>query len=110
MPKKIISTEIQESLINKLIEIAFQNGHTMILSEMDNDKEKQDKIMALVPDLKKNFLINNIVGIQRHDALKRPWLSILKKFIKMKYNIVIEDYRHNSVRTKRYIIIPLDFI
>ena len=97
--------EITEKIIN-ILELDKDNG--IILLELDNDKTKQDKILALIPDIRKYFSFTSSIGASEPDKAKRPYLSIIRQFTKSKYNMLSCDYRikkddGKEIRTKKYI-------
>lgn len=115
MPKKIDhASPKQDELIEQIRSVLFGNKNTCVLYEVDNQPEMQEKITALIPELRTNFLIHNIPGVQRPDTLKRPWLSIMKTFLRFKYHIVSENFliktQSGVIATKRYILLPKDSI
>lgn len=60
-------------LSNQIIAILRLDKHNqIILYNLDNDKEKQDKILALIPELRKYFTFCHIKGIANPEAQKRP--------------------------------------
>ena len=81
------------------------------LYELDNDKEKQEKIIELIPDIRKYFSFNSIKAVGEPHRIKRPWLSIIKQITKLKYTITTKDHRikmgDKVERTILYRIIPL---
>lgn len=115
MPKKIDnSSPKQDELIDKIRQILFGSKNTCVLHDIDNQPELQEQVIALIPELRTSFLIHNIPGVQRPDTLKRPWLSIMKTFLRYKYHIVSENFLIKTpsgvVATKRYILLPKDSI
>ena len=104
MPTKRIDIKKQEELIDRLESILFQNSSnkTFTLYDLDNIPELQEQIMAMVPDLKKEFYSENRTGVIRPNILKRPYLSIAKSILQKRYNMLIENYRQNGVATKKY--------
>ena len=115
MPKKINATESeQDALIDNIRELIFGDRNYCILYELDKREDIHNKIYDLIPVLKSNFLIHNIPGVQRPETLKRPWLSIMRAFLKRKYSIISENYLlklpNEVVATKRYILLPKDAI
>ena len=49
--KSILYQKEQDELINKIINIlSLDSENSIILYNLDNDKEKQDIILALIPD------------------------------------------------------------
>ena len=97
--------EITEKII-KHLNLDKDNG--IILYELDNDKTKQDKILELIPDIRKYFSFTSSIGASEPDKAKRPYLSIIRQFTKSKYNMLSCDYRikkdnDKEIRTKKYI-------
>lgn len=99
----------QEELCDKIINILeLDEKNSTILYEIDHS-DKADKIMKLLPDLRKYFTFKNIIGIEDPEKAKRAWLSIMKQVTKLKYEILICDHRikenNKTIRTKRYYFI-----
>jgi len=102
----------QEEICDKIIEILdLPETNTITLYELDNDKEKQKKIMELIPNIRKYFSFNNMKAVGEPHRIKRPWLSIIKQITKVKYKINSKDYRikigDKVERTILYRIFPL---
>ena len=54
----------QEEMCDKIIEILdLPETNTITLYELDNDKEKQEKIIELIPDIRKYFSFNSIKAV-----------------------------------------------
>ena len=68
--------------------------------------EIQNKILVLIPEIRKWFSFNNIKAVGEPNKIKRPWFSIIKFFLKNKYNIQGKDYQFTKdgihIRTKKY--------
>jgi hypothetical protein len=106
--KSILYREEQEEIIEKIIDILqLDENDSITLYDLDNDIEKQSKILALIPDIRKFFTFSTIIGASEPDKAKRPFLSIIKQLCKRKYDISIHDCRlkveGKDVRSKRYI-------
>ena len=69
--KKVKYKKEQEALVNKLLEILPLEDNGFTLYEMDNDKDRQDKILALTDDIKKYFVYRNIGVIKNKHNSKR---------------------------------------
>ena len=92
--KRELYKKEQEEICDKIIEILdLSETNTITLYELDNDKEKQEKIIELIPDIRKYFSFNSIKAVGEPHRIKRPWLSIIKQITKLKYNISANDYR-----------------
>jgi hypothetical protein len=106
--KSILYREEQEELIEKIIDILqLDENDSITLYELDNNVEKQSKILALIPDIRKFFSFSTIIGASEPDRAKRPYLSIIKQLCKRRYDISVYDCRlkveGKDVRSKRYV-------
>lgn len=91
--KDIQFKEQQEQVFQKIINsLNLDDNNSFILYEIDNNKDIQDNIMNLIPEIKKYFLINGINGVKEPEKCQRPWLSIIRCLLKKKYNILATDY------------------
>lgn len=100
----------QEDILQQLINILnLDNNNSITLYELDNNEIKQQKILNLLPNIRKYFSLSFVKGVKNPELLKRPWLSIIKQSLKKKYDIISHDYRmtinNEKIRTKRYIFI-----
>lgn len=116
MPKKITATENdQEKLIDSIKTIIFGDKNWCVLHDIDQQPEKQQQVLDLIPNLRQNFLIHNLAGVQRPDTLKRPWLSIMRTFLRRRYHVLSENYLMKTsdggiIATKRYVLLPKEAI
>ena len=107
--KSILYKKEQDELIDKIINILeLDNENSIILYNLDNDKIKQNKILELIPEIRKYYSFSTIIGASEPDKAKRPYLSIIKQITKSKYKINSYDYRikqenKEDIRTKKYI-------
>jgi hypothetical protein len=97
----------QDEIIDKIVKILdLENKTEYTLYELDKNQDIQNKIMELIPEIRKWFSFNNMKAVGEPSKRKRPWLSIIKQLIKSKYNIVSIDYRMIDngveVRTHKY--------
>ena len=84
----------QEEICDKIVEILdLSETNTITLYELDNDKEKQKKIIELIPEIRKYFSFNSMKAVGEPHRIKRPWLSIIKQITKLKYTITAKDHR-----------------
>tara|TARA_B110000037_G_C17036581_1_gene471883 strand:- start:518 stop:865 length:348 start_codon:yes stop_codon:yes gene_type:complete len=100
----------QTEIINNIIEILdLDNENSTTLYELDNNEEKQNKIMELIPSIRKYFSYKNVIGIANPERCKRPYFSIIKFILKNNYNIYNSDFRVNKddkkIRTTKYIFL-----
>lgn len=76
--KKVKYKKEQEELVNKLLEILPLKDNGFTLYEMDNNKERQEKILELKDDIKKYFVYRNIGVIKNKHNSKRIWLPLCR--------------------------------
>ena len=106
--KSILYKKEQDNITDKIINILnLDKDNGIILYELDNDKNKQNNILALIPEIRKYFSFTSSIGASEPNKSKRPYLSIIRQFTKSKYNMLSCDYRiktnGNEIRTKKYI-------
>ena len=107
--KSILYRQEQEEIIEKIIDILqLDENDSIILYYLDNDNEKQSRILALIPDIRKFFSFSTIIGASEPYRAKRPYLSIIRQLTKSKYKLNSYDYRikqdvKEDIRTKKYI-------
>jgi len=109
LKSELYKTE-QYEICDKIIDILeLDNDKSITLYELDNDKVKQQKILDLIPDIRKYFSFGSIVGASEPENTKRPWLSIIRHITKIKYQLIYGDYtkkiNDTRIRTKRYIFL-----
>ena len=97
----------QEYVIEKIISILdLQNKNTYTLYELDKNEEIQNKIMELIPEIRKWFSFNSLKAVGEPSRIKRPWLSIIKQLTKTKYKIESKDFQFTEngqhIRTHIY--------
>jgi len=105
----------QEEIVDKIIIILdLENKNTYTLYELDNNEEIQNKIIKLIPEIRKWFSFNNMKAVGEPSKRKRPWLSITKYLTKEKYNLESKEYRffnekeNKYLRTQKYIFTKLN--
>ena len=114
--KKVKYKKEQEELVNKLLEILPLEDNGFTLYEMDNEKDRQDKILALTEDIKKYFVYRNIGVIKNKHNSKRIWLPLCrcvlrKSFCKLiLYNFYNIYYNINSRNQFLYLITGFNLI
>ena len=93
----------QEHVIEKIIKILnLENNSIIQLCDLDNDLDKQNKIMELIPEIRKWFSFNGIKAVGNPDKIKRPWLSVIKHLTKERYNLESKEYRFFNEKEKKY--------
>ena len=79
----------------------LENKKTYTLYELDNNEEIQNKIMELIPEIRKYYSFNGIKAVGEPSKIKRPWLSIIKHLTKEKYNL--ESKYHCQIFLNQYL-------
>lgn len=100
----------QINILNKLIIILnLHIDNSIILYDLDNNEDLKTQILFLIPEIKKYFRFDCIHGVRNTEVIKRPYLSIIKNLLKIKYNIVNINYyikkNNMKVKTKKYIFL-----
>ena len=96
----------QDDIIDKIISILdLENKNTYTLYELDKNEEIQKQIMDLIPEIRKWFAFNNMKAVGEPVRIKRPWLSIIKNFLKSKYTI--ENKEHQFKINEKWIKSPI---
>lgn len=103
----------QQEIIDKIIGILELDEYNCVtLYNLDNNEEKKQKIMNLVPEIRKYYSCNNIQGAREPEKFKRPWLSIIKQICKKQYKVMSSDctieHDNKKIRTKKYIFVKLN--
>jgi len=61
--KSILYKKEQDELVDKIINVLeLDDESSIILYNLDNDKTKQDKILELIPDIRKYYSFSTIIG------------------------------------------------
>ena len=113
-PKSVIYKEQQDQLKDELIKdiLHLDEKNYIILYELDNDKELQDKILSMIPRIQAFFSMSSTTAISYPDKIKRPYWSIIKHLIKDRYNIFSSEYimkiDSTNIRTKKYTFVNID--
>jgi hypothetical protein len=101
----------QDEIIDKICKILdLENKNTYTLYELDNNKEIQNQLMELIPEIRKWFSFNNMKAVGEPEKRKRPWLSIIKQLTKDKYRLESKAFRitenNKEIRTYQYTFMP----
>ena len=97
----------QDEIIDKIVKILdLENKTEYTLYELDKNQDIQNKIMELIPEIRKWFSFNNMKAVGEPSKRKRPWLSIIKQLTKTKYKVESKDLQltenGNVIRTHQY--------
>ena len=100
----------QLQICDTIIDILqLDNTKSTTLYELDNNKDKQKRILDLIPDIRKYFSFTSIIGASEPEKTKRPWLSIIRNITKLKYDMIHGDFvlkkNDEKIRTKKYVFL-----
>lgn len=102
----------QDETVDKIINILdLPNTISYTLYDFDNNVDIQNKIMELIPEIRKWFSFNGMKAVGEPERIKRPWLSIIKHLVKRKYTIEIKGHHfkkdNNWIVTQKYFFTKL---
>ena len=83
----------REDICNKIISILeLKEDNFFLLCELDEDIEKQNKILELKEEIKKYFACYTISSFKPNFQCKRPYLNIIRSILrKQNYTFVGDD-------------------
>ena len=106
--KNELYPEEQKAIKSQLLDIiALDDRNSIVLNDIDNDDEKQKRIMNLLPRIRTFFSMSRVTAFAYPEKIQRPWLSIIRHLLKDDYDVVSRDYKIKgndglTIRTKRY--------
>ena len=100
----------QLDIMNKIINILkLDENNSITLYELDNDINKQEKILILLPEIKKYFKCQCVKSLLAPEKVKRVYLSLIRYITKLEYNMISSQFLiykdKNIIRTVKYIFI-----
>jgi len=83
----------REEICNKIITILkLKEDNSFLLCELDEDVEKQNKILDLKEEIKKYFACSTISSFKPNFECKRPYLNIIRSILrKQNYTFIGDD-------------------
>jgi len=98
----------REEICNKIISILdLKEDNNFLLYNLDNDIEKQQKILELKQEIQKYFACSTISSFKPNFACKRPYLNIIRSILRQQnYNFIGNDCwtKNDKIRTIQYFI------
>ena len=98
----------REEVCKKIIDILqLYEDKTFLLYELDNDIEKQNKIMNLKEEIQKYFACSTISSFKPNFECKRPYLNIIRGILRQQnYTFIGNDFwtKNEKIRTIKYFI------
>lgn len=84
----------REEVCKKLIDIIeLDSNNSFLLCDIDNDIEKQTKILAMKEEIQKVFECSTISSFKPNFECKRPYLNIIRSILR-KQNYTVENSDH----------------
>jgi len=73
----------REEVCNEIISILkLDNNNSFLLYELDNDIDKQNKILNLKDKIQKYFAVSNISVFKPNYQCKKPYLNIIRSILR----------------------------
>jgi hypothetical protein len=100
----------REDICKKIITILdLDPENSFLLCELDNNVDKQTRLVELKPEIQKYFACSTISSFKPNFTCKRPYLNIIRSILrKQNYTFVGNDYtiKINNIpyKTVKYII------
>jgi len=84
----------RDSICIQLIDLLeLDDTHGFLLSDLDDDLDKQNKIVEMKPEIKKVFECSNISAFKPNFECKRPYLNIARSILrKQGYSFIGNDH------------------
>ena len=98
----------REDICNRLIAIVdLDDNNSFLLSELDQNTDKQNAILAMKDEIKKYFACSEIVALKPNIEMKRPYLNIVRGILrKQGYEFFSKEFgsKEKKSRTIRYVL------
>jgi hypothetical protein len=72
----------REDICNKILNILELNNGTFLLYDLDNDIEKQNKLLDMKEEIQKYFACSTISSFKPNFECKRPYLNIIRSILR----------------------------
>ena len=84
----------REQICEKLISIIeLDDNNSFLLSELDDNVEKQNKILEMKSEIQQYFACSTISSFKPNFECKRPYLNIIRSILrKQGYTFIGNDY------------------
>ena len=97
----------QKEIVYKIIDIInLDTNNSITLYELDNNVDKQQKLLELLPDIRKYFAFGNIRPLSNPTKFKRTYLSLIRNITKNEYTMKRKDFSFTldgkKIRTQKY--------
>jgi hypothetical protein len=97
----------QDEIVAKLLSILdLENNNPIILYNLDNNIELQQKIIGLIPEIRTFFTFYEMPAVCEPHKFKRPYFLIIKYLLKSTYTISKKEFHFTEngkyIRTVKY--------
>jgi hypothetical protein len=83
----------REDICNKILNILELNNSTFLLYDLDNDIEKQNKLLDMKEEIQKYFACSTISSFKPNFDCKRPYLNIVRSILRQQnYTFIGNDF------------------
>jgi|UniRef100_A0A6C0LT67 hypothetical protein len=83
----------REDICNKILNILELNNGTFLLHDLDNDIEKQNKLLDMKEEIQKYFACSTISSFKPNFDCKRPYLNIVRSILRQQnYTFIGNDF------------------
>jgi hypothetical protein len=83
----------REDICNKILNILELNNGTFLLYDLDNDIEKQNKLLDMKEEIQKYFACSTISSFKPNFDCKRPYLNIVRSILRQQnYTFIGNDF------------------
>jgi hypothetical protein len=99
----------REDICNKILNILELNNGTFLLHDLDNDIEKQNKLLDMKEEIQKYFACSTISSFKPNFDCKRPYLNIVRSILRQQnYTFIGNDFtikiENVPIKTIKYVI------
>ena len=104
LKSELYATE-QRAICDKVIEIlALDEAGSAWLPDLDVDRDKQRRLLELIPDIRTYFTYSDMTGVKDPRSTVRPWLSVARSVTKPFYTWERREHRRDHKRSARYFL------
>ena len=99
----------QQNILDKLENILdfTEDRKVVSLYDLDNDHDKQQRILDLLPDIRKYFALSKSNVVNYPDTYQRPYSSIIRILLRQRYEMRVKEIKIRTeerlIRSRKYI-------
>jgi hypothetical protein len=99
----------QENILDRLENILdfTEDRKEISLYHLDNDDNKQRRILDLLPDIRKYFALSKSNVVNYPDTYQRPYSSIIRILLRQRYHLRVKEIKIRTeetlIRSRKYI-------